>query len=208
MDELKGMDFLRQLRGRYKVILVTGKAEYAVESYDYNVADYLLKPIAYDRFLRAIQKVFDPDTPVPKHVGMIPPRMNEQNSDAMSTEDSLVLDVTKTERGASLRIRKRVRFNDIIRVESDKNYVDIFLASEAVTALITLNELQNLLPNQQFIRVHKSHIISIKYFDYLHDNTIYLTGSIEVPLGATYRESFHKAIEEKFNFPTKGKRSP
>ncbi|WP_077920537.1 LytTR family DNA-binding domain-containing protein [Spirosoma sp. 209] len=206
MNELNGMDFVRQLRGRYKVILTTGRTEYALESYNYDIADYLLKPIAYDRFLRAVQKVFDPTATMPLHVGMIPPQRSEQQGTVSLIDDSLVLDVTKIDRGTTIRLKKRVRFKDIIRIESDKNYVDIFLPEERITALISLNDMQNMLPTHQFVRVHKSHIISIDHFDSLHENTIYLTGSVAVPLGGTFRDAFNKIIADRFDSPFRTKR--
>ncbi|GAB3715821.1 LytTR family DNA-binding domain-containing protein [Spirosoma flavus] len=194
MDELSGMDFVRQLSGQAKVILTTARTEYALESYQYNVVDYLLKPIPYDRFLQAVQKVFismDRDNVSREKT------YNVQGEPDASSDDSLFIDVTDTLRGESRRSKVRVRFADIRRIEPDRNYVDIFTKKKKITTLNTLENFLERLPDRKFVRVHKSHVVAIDCIERIETDCLYLDDETRIPLGESFRSSFMESIKDK-----------
>ena len=185
MPELTGLQFLKVCGSRVKVILTTAYPEYALQGYEHDVVDYLLKPIAFDRFLRAVQKAqallpAAPLAPPPTPPAGPPP----------PAPDYLFV------KGDSKNKYFKLRYADILYVEGLKNYVSIVVPGQRIITYLTLRELEAQLPQPPFVRVHKSFIISLDHLRMVEGNTL-LVGSESIAVGETYREEFFKLIREK-----------
>jgi DNA-binding LytR/AlgR family response regulator len=180
MPELTGIQFLKILNGKCNVILTTAYSQYALDGYELDVADYLLKPIAFDRFYKSVIKVqntlvnANPQAPV-KVID--------------NTINSFIF--VKTEH----RIQK-IYLDDILYIEGLKDYISIFTKTERVITLQHMKKMEESLPAGRFIRVHKSYIISIDKIESIERSRIQIYDKI-IPIGDTYRDNFFKVIEDK-----------
>ena len=184
MPEISGLDWIKLLRGKSKVILTTAYSQYALDGYNLDVVDYLLKPVPFDRFLHAVQKVQDvlitnrPTASVPETVPVA----------AVTATDHVFVKVDS-------KIVK-VRFPDILYIEGLGNYVSIFTETGRLVTLSTMKEVEEYLSDTFFIRVHRSYIIAFNRVEYIEGNQIFLGKNTNVPLGETYRERFFKILDE------------
>jgi two-component system LytT family response regulator len=186
MPELTGIQFLRIANGKAKVILTTAYPQYALEGYDLDVIDYLLKPIAFDRFFKSVQKaqtVLQPATVAASKPAEGTP---DQRQDFLS--DFIFV---KTEH----KIQK-VYLNDILFIEGLKDYISIFTSAERIITLQNMKKMEDALPAKHFTRVHKSYIVSINKIDSIERSRICIGDKI-IPVGDTYREEFFKIIDGK-----------
>ena len=184
MPDLTGIQFMRVLNGRAKVILTTAYQQYAFDSYDYDVVDYCLKPISFERLLRATEKAFN-------HVNAAKFAMNSKSvgegpQSEQSTIDYLFL---KTE----YKLQK-ILFQDILFMEGGKDYVTVFTINGKILSLATLSRLQQNLPYPQFMRVHKSFIVAMSKIDSIERQRIYIGREI-IPVSDTYKSEFVKYIK-------------
>ncbi|MEO6819060.1 MAG: LytTR family DNA-binding domain-containing protein [Ginsengibacter sp.] len=178
MPELTGMQFLRISQNKMPVILTTAYSEYALEGYEHNVVDYLLKPISFDRFYKAAEKARQMilgNQKTPETVFVQPE--NVDDFIFIKTDNKLV----------------RVSFDDILYVEGLKDYLSVVTRTEKLITLQSLKNMEELLPAQNFLRVHKSYIIAINKIDTLEKNRIFI-GEAVIPIGETYKEDFSKRI--------------
>ncbi len=181
MPELTGIQFLKIINGKCCVILTTAYSQYALDGYELDVCDYLLKPIAFDRFYKAVSKVQSQLAPA-SSVPQAPER-------SASTAPDFIF--VKTEH----RIQK-IYIHDILYIEGLKDYVSIFTPVERVITLQHMKKLEEVLPNQRFARVHKSFIVSIDKIESIERGRIQIGDKI-IPIGDTYRDSFFKKIEDR-----------
>ena len=184
MPELTGIQFLRIANGKTKVILTTAYPQYALEGYELDVIDYLLKPIAFERFFKSVQKAQGIIQPSAKSEARPEPQ-NQQN-DFLS--DFIFV---KTEH----KIQK-VYLNDILFIEGLKDYISIFTPAERVITLQNMKRMEDALPERHFIRVHKSYIVSLNKIDSIERSRIFI-GDKVIPVGDTYREEFFKIVDGK-----------
>ncbi len=176
MPDLTGLDFLKILPNKPATILTTAYSEYAVQSYELDVADYLLKPIDFDRFYKSIAKIISIKAPQIKHAS---------NTDVIEKTDKLFI---KTDS----KIIK-IAFHDIIVINADGPYVKIVLKDgRTIASLQSMSKLIQLLPSN-FFRVHRSHIVNINYIDSIEGNTIRL-GEERVVISKNNRDEFFKII--------------
>ena len=184
MPELTGIQFLRIANGKAKVILTTAYPQYALEGYELDVIDYLLKPIAFDRFFKSVQKAQAILQPVAKPAVPEPVQQPQQ---------SLLSDFifVKTEH----KIQK-VYLNDILFIEGLKDYISIFTPAERIITLQNMKKMEDALPPKHFIRVHKSYIVSINKIDSIERSRICIGDKI-IPVGDTYRDEFFKIVDGK-----------
>ncbi len=189
MPDLTGIQFLKIASGKANYILTTAYSQYALESYDLNVSDYLLKPIAFDRFYKAVEKVRNQmqkeEVAAPVAVE---PVQNTSTSASASVQDFIFV---KTEH----KIQK-IQLDDILYIEGLKDYISIFTKSERVITLQNMKKMEETLPKGEFIRVHKSYIISLDKIESIERSRISITGKI-IPIGDTYRDEFFKLIDGK-----------
>ncbi len=180
MPELTGIAFLKSLQKKPLVILTTAYSEYALEGYELDITDYLLKPITFERFLRAVDKVnqrlSNPTAPVSGE---------KTASESPASSFIFVKDGTKL---------VKINWNDILYVEGLKDYVTIHTRTQKVISLQRLKVLEEQLPAERFIRVHNSFIIALDAIDSVHKDKIQI-GAALIPVGDTYKKSFKEFIE-------------
>ncbi|MGF1924278.1 MAG: LytR/AlgR family response regulator transcription factor [Bacteroidia bacterium] len=170
MPELSGIQFLKVCGDKCKVILTTAYPEYAVEGFNLDVVDYLLKPVSYERFYKAAVKL--------------------QLSVGKPTSSEFMF-----VKGASKNKFVKLNYNEILYIEGLKNYVSIFTSSQRIITYQSLRDLENNLPSPPFFRVHKSYIISTTNVKMIEGNTVYI-GDQSIPIGETYKEQFFKMIKQ------------
>lgn len=186
MPELTGIQFLKIASGKCSYILTTAYSQYALESYDLNVSDYLLKPIPFDRFYKAVEKVRNqvksPDAVVVPAPAAAPPVVAQ-----ITTVQDFIF--VKTEH----KIQK-IELDDVLYIEGLKDYISIYTKTERVITLQNMKRMEETLPSTQFIRVHKSYIIAFDKIESIERSRISICGKI-IPIGDTYRDEFFKRIE-------------
>jgi two-component system LytT family response regulator len=187
MPELTGIQFLKIANGKAKVILTTAYPQYALEGYDLDVIDYLLKPIAFERFYKAVQKA---QTILQPAAAPAPAPVQQEQQPAKQDFLSDFIFV-KTEH----KIQK-VYLNDILFIEGLKDYISIFTPAERIITLQNMKKMEDALPSKYFIRVHKSYIVSINKIDSIERSRIFIGDKI-IPVGDTYRDEFFKIIDGK-----------
>ncbi|MDO9372960.1 MAG: LytTR family DNA-binding domain-containing protein [Bacteroidota bacterium] len=179
MPDLSGIDFVKAINGKSKVILTTAYSEFAIEGFDLDVVDYLLKPIRFPRFLTAVQKVV-------KEVA-------DKPAEERKSEDDYIF--VKTESKGKLL---KINLDDIEYIEGMKNYVAIYRGGQKTLVYTNLRDLLNHLPAQDFIRVHKSFIIPISRVTGLEGNRILLSGvTAEIMIGENYKSDLMDIIRNK-----------
>jgi two-component system, LytTR family, response regulator len=182
MPELTGISLLKVLQKRPLVILTTAYSEYALQGYELDVVDYLLKPITFERFLRAVDKVnlrLGSKKPTP-------PAVVEKSSAAAEQPFVFIKDGTKL---------VKVVFDDILYVEGLKDYVTIHLSNQKIVSLQRLKTLEEQLPSDKFIRIHNSFIVALRSIDVVHKNHVQIRNA-QIPIGETYKKSFREFIEQ------------
>lgn len=189
MPDLTGIQFLKIAGNKAAYILTTAYSQYALESYDLNVADYLLKPIAFDRFYKAAEKVYKQVEKNNLQAATLP----EKNVADETNGHSLVQDFifVKTEH----KIQK-IELNDILYIEGLKDYISIFTQADRIITLQNMKKMEENLPKRQFIRVHKSYIIALDKITCIERSRITIAGKT-IPIGDTYRDQFFKLVEGK-----------
>jgi DNA-binding LytR/AlgR family response regulator len=183
MAELNGIQFLKLLRGRSKVILTTAYPEFALEGYEHDIIDYLLKPILFDRFLKAVNKTFD-RIHRPSSINADHP------ADTSGNEDHIFV---KT--GSRNKI-VRILLHEIEYVESKGNYVAIHTINSHIITQLTMKELEEKLPVKRFRRIHNSYLVPLNKITAVEGNQLQI-GKHKLPIGDTYKKAFLQAINGK-----------
>jgi two-component system, LytTR family, response regulator len=179
MPELTGFEFLRTLPTKPLIIFTTAYPEYALDSYEIDAVDYLVKPIPFERFLKAVNKVKQRLTPSSENI--------IQNEKTEEKKDYIFV---KTE-------YKTVKISlvDILYIESMRDYVIFQLKTEKISSLLSIKDVESSLP-EDFVRVHRSFIVSVSKIDAIERNTITVAGK-NIPVGENYREAFKTLIDKK-----------
>ncbi len=180
MPEITGISLLKVLKKRPLVVLTTAYSEYALEGYELDVADYLLKPITFERFLKSVDKIMQRLEADPKPVVTA-------SETVASPAFVFVKDGTKL---------VKVRLDEILYVEGLKDYVTIHTTSQKITTLQRMKALEEQLPADKFIRIHNSYIVALDAIDVIQKNEVSI-GSVSLPIGDTYRKSFKEFIDKK-----------
>ena len=164
MPYMTGIELLNSLSNPPKVIITSAYAEYAIKGYDLEVSDYLLKPISFDRFLKAVNKVYD---------------------QLISSQTPVVQDYLFVK--TSLKLEK-IRFNDMRFIEGVENYVAIYTSDGKIITHTTLRTILQKLPPERFVQVHKSYLVNIDKIDSSEGNLLGI-GKNKIPLSRTYKET-------------------
>ncbi len=175
MPRLLGTDLLKALPNPPKVIFTTAFRDYAVEGFELGAIDYLLKPYSFDRFLRAVHKALN---------------LEQRNQPAQN--DS----VTQVDRFLYVRADRKmvkVMVDDILYVESLKDYVRILLKEQQVITKQTITALEEMLPENDFVRIHRSFIVSLNKINSYNQHAVFL-GKTELPVGPLYKQEFMKRL--------------
>lgn len=180
MDEMNGIEVMKIISDITKVIFCTAYSEFAVTSYELDAVDYLMKPIDFNRFAKAVQRVTDSIAQQP----------------SVFTEALLndYIFVKAGQRGKMLKID----LDDIDYVEAMNNYIAFHRGSQKTLAYLTMKELEERLPSGSFMRIHKSYIVALKQISSMENNELILKKiSTRIPIGANYKEIFMKRMEQK-----------
>lgn len=171
MPDISGIDFLKSISNPPMVIFTTAYSEHAVQSFELDAIDYLLKPFSLSRFLKACNKAYE--------------QLELKNkSNGTSFQHTSVF--IKSGYG-----QVRVELDDILYAESSGNYVQFVLADKKLISRLTMSEAETLLPVASFIRVHRSYIVSKKYITKIEKNSVWIS-QIELPVGASYLNEIQK----------------
>jgi len=175
MPELSGIQLLKSLSTTPKVVFTTAYTEYGAESYDYNAVDYLLKPVKFERFLKAVNKVID-----------ISSKENAKNETIKEHDDFIYI------KSGTQTIK--VPVDEILYIEGAGNYMTFFTLNKKIMSLFSMNELIHILPRDKFVRIHKSYIIAVKHINVIEKSRV-IINKVPIPIGITYREHFSKIIK-------------
>lgn len=176
-----GIDFLKSLSKPPKVIFTTAYAEYAAEGFNLEAVDYLVKPFAFDRFLKAVQKAIQQI------------KSNHQSIDniTLENEDDIQYVFIKADKKFH-----RIDLLELKFIESLRDYVKLYYGNKELVVLQSLKQWEDILPSKDFIRVHKSFIVNLAKIDTVDGNMIFIENT-EIPIGRSYREAFIKKIESR-----------
>jgi len=181
MPGLLGTDFIKSLKNPPKIIFTTAYQNFALQAFELNAIDYLLKPIPFDRFLQAIEKVFE--------------HFKLKYSPKIGIGDEPV--IIPSETVLYLRVDRKmvkVRVNEIYWVESAKDYIKVFLKDKILISKQKISVLEDLLPENQFIRIHRSFIVAIDKIESYHSYCIEILGK-QLPIGRNYKEESHRKLK-------------
>ena len=181
MPGLTGIDFLKSLAHKPRVIFTSAYTQYALEGYELNVVDYLVKPVSFERFVIAINKLFQPNTLVPGNVA---------EEHYPSFKNSFIY--IKAEK----KMRK-VFLSDILYLESLKDFVRIQTTGKSIITYQTITYFEEKLPEDQFIRVHRSFIVSLHHIQSFTGTTIEIN-NFEIPIGRLYKMNVLKTLGAEF----------
>lgn len=181
MPQILGTDFIRALKNPPKVIFTTAYRKFAVEGFELNAVDYLLKPVSFERFLKAVNKVMDLSLQSAANVSPVVP-----SNDA--SEMHLYFK-------ANRRMIK-VLLNEILYVESLKDYVRIVSHAKTIVTKQSISALEEMLPRNQFIRIHRSYIVAISKIESYNHEVIAIARK-ELPISRMYRHDVTRTFEHK-----------
>lgn len=180
MPQLNGIQFMQLLQNRAMVIITSAYQEYAIEGFEHNVVDYLLKPIAFERFYKAVEKAHtlkNPNTTLTKPDELHP------------TTGGYIFIKVETK-------MVRVELDDIYYIEGLKNYVSIYTKTQRIVTLQVMKQLEEVLPPNRFVRVHKSFIVALDKINVIERQELHIKDQI-IPIGNTYLEHFNKLLEKR-----------
>lgn len=181
MPDLTGIEFTRILENRPKIVFTTAYEKYALEGFKLEAVDYLLKPFAYDEFLKAAKKA-------EKLIRL----ERAENKEEIETNNEFLF--LKSE----YKIR-RINFNEIKYIEGLKDYVKVYLLNE-VKPIMSLNSLKSLkakLPESKFMRVHRSFIVNLEKIETIERSRI-VFGKVYIPISEQYKEKFQDYLDKNF----------
>jgi len=182
MPELNGIQFIKIAGKQCKIILTTAYSKYALDGYEHDVVDYLMKPIPFERFYRAAEKARQlilAEKPITDEARL---SLNEPFAEFL---------FIKTEH----RIQK-VDFKDILYIEALQNYISVTTTGGRILSLVTMKKMEEQLPEKDFVRVHKSFIVSLRHISSVERSRIFI-GDVIIPVGDNYRAGFYDLIGSK-----------
>jgi len=186
MDEFTGIQLLETIKDPPYVILTTAYDEYALKAYELDVMDYLLKPIPFERFVKAVEKVY-----------------------ARFLKDNLAQSKTSRIEAAPLQPDKpdytfvksgnktvKMYYNKILYIEGMRDYLQIHTEDSKIMTLLNFKTIQDLLDPKKFIRVHKSYIVAIDKIDYIENNAIKIRDKL-IPVSSSYKIAFNSLLDKR-----------
>lgn len=178
MPELNGIDFVKSLQVKPEIIFTTAFPNYALEGFNLDVVDYLLKPISFDRFLKAVNKASN----------VINAEENSVQASSVEMESDYIF--VKADQKMV-----KIKYDDIFYVEGMKDYVKIFTSEKMIVTLQTMKNMEENLPSNLFKRVHRSYIISIDKIKSVMGNSVEIKDKY-VPIGQSYKDGFFEIIKK------------
>ena len=176
LPKLKGLDFIKTLKHPPHIIIVSAYHEYALEGYEYNVIDYLLKPVEFNRFLMAVNKLTQVNAP----------ETTVRSSSSTVERPYLFFNVGKK--------KVKIFLDEILYIESLKEYIRIFTSTKSILTKFQLGQIESLLAKNNFIRVHRSFIVAKDKIDAFTASEIEIKGK-QIPVGRSYKELVQSILE-------------
>lgn len=170
MPEMTGMDLVKSLTVKPQVVIISSRTDYAVEAFEYSITDYLVKPITYARFLKAVEKVRDSETPVTNG--------SAQSQDLYIKTDSRIV---------------KVSLKELLYVEALADYVILHTAQSRYIVHSTMKGIERKLSDNMFVRVHRSYIVNTEQIESIEDLSVVINKKY-IPIGASYKDSFLKRL--------------
>jgi DNA-binding LytR/AlgR family response regulator len=174
---MTGLNFLRSLPNPPLVVVTTAYSEYAIESYEFNIIDYLLKPISFERFSKTVNKIV--------HGRLFTPP--EKDKDNLRGDHIFIKSNSKF---------FKVNFSEILYIESMKDYLKIHTPEYKLITHQTMNDMEKMLSPKQFIRVHKSYMVAVAHIKAIYGNSVEM-GNATIPIGINYKDKVMNFIGRK-----------
>lgn len=178
MPEMKGTEMLRTLKNQPAVILTTAYREYALEGFDLNVLDYLLKPVSFPRFMQAVEKFFA----VVNHIAELSLHENGTNEEFLYLRDKNTI--------------HKIPVSEIVYAESMGDNLTLHTPNREITSRCTISSVEELLPEKEFIRIHRSYIVSIRRITSFSPVSVAI-GEKKFPVGSSYRDAVFERLDYK-----------
>ena len=180
LEQISGLEIIDLLKPKPKIILTTAYDSYAIKAFDLEIDDYLLKPISFERFFKATERIYSElDQSLPPAINPIEKEKDNTNYIFIKTKSRI----------------QRLDLEDILYIEGLKEYLIINTLSERLITLMTFRQILDKLPVKKFFRVHKSYIVAINKINFIRKNSI-LIGEKVIPIGASFKEEFLTLIGE------------
>lgn len=192
MPEMTGIEFLKAYPIPHPaVVMTTANPNHALDGFDLGVTDYLLKPITFDRFLKAVARIRE------KVNGTVLSINAPSNETPFADSET----VTSTPKAEFLYFKtdkklEQVHFDDIVFAEALSDYIKIHLPDRCLITLLTMKKLEENLPADRFIRIHRSHIVQLRHIKTVEGNTIITSGGQELIIGPNYRDEVKEALKK------------
>jgi DNA-binding LytR/AlgR family response regulator len=180
MPKITGLEFLKTLQNPPKVILVTAYREFAFEGFELDVVDYLLKPVSFERFLKAINKFSNLDNKIARS------HLDESKMPGSSGETIWV---------RADRKNVKIQIDDIHYIEGLKDYVKIYVKNGLIISKMPMKNMEKMLPSEGFIRIHRSYLVPLSKISAFNNEGIEIDSAV-LPIGKMYKESVIRFLEE------------
>ncbi|MGM0648951.1 MAG: LytR/AlgR family response regulator transcription factor [Bacteroidota bacterium] len=174
MPEMSGLELIENLKTKPQIIIISGKDKYALRAFDYDVTDYLLKPISYSRFYKAVERAIE-------HRDNSVEEINNKENKASNRNELFIKENAKL---------TRVRIDEIYYVEAQENYVSIQTYDNRYLIHFTMKAIRPKLPDDIFVRIHRSYYINIMHIHSITGNVIFMNikeGEKQIPIGKSYK---------------------
>lgn len=168
MPVMTGIEFIKTLKNPPQIIIISSKDQYAIQAFEYDVTDYLLKPVAYSRFFRAVDKAYSQFTKRPA--------VNDNKNEIFIKKNSSLV---------------KLKYEEILWVEALENYVIVNTFDDKYTIHFTMKSIEKKLPSSKFSRVHRSYIVNTSSINLIEDNSILIPvdgGIKSIPIGKSYKD--------------------
>ena len=181
MPEINGIDFIKSLKTTPYVIFTTAYSSYAIEGFEVDAVDYLMKPISYERFLKSVEKVYS------RYKNENP---NHNLINKNDTNPSFFF--IKSDAGLA-----RIDYDKIQYIEGMENYIKIVCDNKTIVSLTTMKSIESLLPNANFLRIHRSFIVNMNVVDRVWDFNFYINNKA-IQVGKSYKKSIQEILKNKY----------
>ena len=180
MPNISGLEFLKILKHPPKVIITTGHREYAIESFELDVVDYLLKPFSFERFIKSVEKYFQSKAEEKQFSNQgDPQKLNQEESFVYLKENKRLI---------------KVCLEDITYIEGLSEYIQVFTKNRKIITKMSLSGLEAMLPPDKFLRIHKSYIVSLANLEAFSANSVEVNRK-ELPIGRSYKNNVLSSLQ-------------
>ncbi len=184
MEQLTGIQLLNVINSKPLVIFTTAYDSFALMGYELDAVDYLLKPISFERFLKATSKAYE-----------------KLQTDKSGAEKTIIISENSKHDYFFIKTdakMQKVNFSDVLYIEGQSDYLKVVTEKERFMTLMSFKRLEDILPNEHFVRVHKSYVVALSKIEFVERNRIKIKDQY-IPISESYRTQFFKAIENRSN---------